>query len=739
MTTAVETRITLLPGQAALLRDFTSSVLAAIAGCVAGETLIDTPSGAYPIKDMLGFSQVLTLTDKGIQTAGAFIFRKGKAQLYRLTLESGQTIEATSNHYLLVENDHRLLWVSVGELMQSSEAWDSVHVVSVSPSESLLSPQQSNQELYQLGQLSGVRHYSDRAQDYRGHCLRGFGLYDPQPRWGVSSDLLRFPLQADVPGYSQRLSGMDDQDTLQGHSHPYPLVVLPSRNSLAPSHDHDRVGQSRALPLPCGLSQGLGSSPLPSRKLTCDSRLPSSLDGLFQPVSNSFGVPYYHLQFLLSHTLSKVTSIVPTTIASYYDMVVPKYHNYIAQGMIHHNTGGGKTILGYWWLHSRMEAMPGNTWGVAEPTYKMLDTVILNSSDPDRPNLVEYLTRAQHNPYWIDKQSLILGTDFGQIYLSSADNPDSMQGAALKGYWLDESGQMRTLAHDVARQRCSMLSGQVLHTTTPYNLGALKTDIWDRRNEPGTHVETWRSIDRPGFPQERYEEERRRLPSWRFAMMYDAKFDRPAGLIYSAFNESVCLIERFPIPSSWLIYVGHDFGADNPCALFYAQDTATGNFYLFHEYLPGTGYSANEHAIEFKKIVHGYNVIQRVGGSKAGEDEVRQLYNAHGWVISEPKLGRVEARIDKVTGLHLLNKVFVFRDLRNYLDEKRTFSREMDSNGLATEKIADEARFHCMSAEQYILSGFTPETVVVTEHYASSPSRAQALGMASRGRGFVRR
>jgi len=362
-----------------------------------------------------------------------------------------------------------------------------------------------------------------------------------------------------------------------------------------------------------------------------------------------------------------------------------------------------------------MEAMPGNTWGVAEPTYKMLDTVLLNSSDPGRPNLFDYLAKAGHHPRWVDKQSLILGTNFGQLYLGSADNPDSMQGAAVKGYWLDESGLMRALAHDTARQRCSMLSGQILHTTTPYNLGVLKTEVWDRRNEKGTHVETWRSIDRPGFPKERYEEERQRLPAWRFAMMYDAKFDRPAGLIYSAFNEQGCVIPRFPIPQQWLIYSGHDFGADNPCALFYAQDPATGNFYLFHEYLPGPGFSANEHVQEFKKITQGYNVIKRVGGSKAGEEEIRQLYNAHGWVITEPKLGKVEARIDKVTGLHQMNKVFVFRDLRNYLDEKRTFSREMDSDGLPTMKIDNEARFHAMSAEQYILSDFTPETVMSTK------------------------
>jgi phage terminase large subunit-like protein len=91
-------------------------------------------------------------------------------------------------------------------------------------------------------------------------------------------------------------------------------------------------------------------------------------------------------------------------------------------------TGGGKTILGYWWLHSRMEAYPGNTWAMAEPTYNMLSKIILVSSDPARPTLERYLADIGHHPHWISKQDQIIGTDFGQIYLGSADNPDSMQG-----------------------------------------------------------------------------------------------------------------------------------------------------------------------------------------------------------------------------------------------------------------------------------------------------------------------
>ncbi len=385
-------------------------------------------------------------------------------------------------------------------------------------------------------------------------------------------------------------------------------------------------------------------------------------------------------------------------------------------------TGGGKTLTGYLWLHFRMEAYPGNTWGMAEPTYKMLDRIILNSSDPDRPTLEQYFQSVVHHPVY-SKGEQILKTDFGQIYLYTAENPNSMQGAPVKGFWLDEAGQMCLLAHETALQRVGMFQGQELITTTPYNLGWLLTEIVNKKGQ-GIAVEQWRSIDRPGFPRERYEYMRQHLPKWRFDMLYNAQFERPAGLIYNMFNEAVCVIDRFPIPINWLVYVGHDFGPDNPAALFTAQDPGTGQFYHFHEYLPGPGVAVHDRVAAWKKIISlpgeegklnpkTYNVMRRVGGAPTEEDS-RELCNAHGWVITKPKISHVEPQILKVQGMHQLNKIFVFRDLVHYLDEKRTFSRKLNDAGEVTEDIADESKYHLMACERYLMSEFVPETVPVS-------------------------
>ena len=181
-------------------------------------------------------------------------------------------------------------------------------------------------------------------------------------------------------------------------------------------------------------------------------------------------------------------------------------------------------------------------------------------------------------------------------------------------------------------------------------------------------------------------------------------------LVYRAFNEKVCKIDNFPIPKNWLIYSGHDFGAANPAALFIAQDPATGNFYEFKEYLPGSGHSTAENVREFKQITEGYNVIFRSGGSHQ-EDEIRQGYTAHGWPIMEPKVRDVKAQVDKVIGNMERNKIFIFKSLYNRLEELMNCLWEPDNEGKPTNKIKGEQKYHLCACARYLYSNFTPETV----------------------------
>jgi len=190
------------------------------------------------------------------------------------------------------------------------------------------------------------------------------------------------------------------------------------------------------------------------------------------------------------------------------------------------------------------------------------------------------------------------------------------------------------------------------------------------------------------------------------------------GLVYDSFDEKTCVISRFKIDDDahkdWPVYAGHDFGGSNPAAMFYIQDPATGYFYAFAEYLPGSGRSTYQHVLEFKRITGGHNVIKRIGGSHQ-EQGWRNDYTSQGWPIQEPKeqVRAVDVGIQRVYGQHKLNKVFVFSDLKEYLREKLSYMYQV-KDGVTTDEIEGKSRFHLMDSERYILSDFTPETATVS-------------------------
>ena len=156
--------------------------------------------------------------------------------------------------------------------------------------------------------------------------------------------------------------------------------------------------------------------------------------------------------------------------------------------------------------------------------------------------------------------------------------------------------------------------------------------------------------------------------------------------------------------------MGHDFGPNNTGAVWYAQDPVTGFLYVYRAYLAG-GLSAYDHAQKFKAMSQGETIVKRVGGVHA-EAGWREAFLAAGWPISEPREREVEVGINTVYGWHKRNALFVFNDVKIYLDEKLSYSRKLDDMYQPTEEIDNKSRFHLMDCERYLLSDFGPERVV---------------------------
>ena len=367
---------------------------------------------------------------------------------------------------------------------------------------------------------------------------------------------------------------------------------------------------------------------------------------------------------------------------------------------------GGKTVITPHWLIEEMKRKGIGDYIMATATFPLLELKLL-------PECLAVFGRLYNMGTYRDSKKIFECKDGSRIIFASATNPESIESATAKAAVLDEAGQLqfKRETHEAIIRRLSINQGRALYTTTLYGAGWFKNEVYDRalRGDPDYEFIQFDSTMNPAFPKEEFERMRAIMPAWKFDMFYRGRFAKPAGLIYDAFQDYQ-VVPRFLIPEKWLIFSGHDFGGSNPAALFFAQDPATGYFYAFQEYLPGPGRSTSQHVNEFKKIVSGYNVIKRAGGSHQ-EQEIRDAYTAHGWPLLEPKILSVEAAIDRVYGLMKLNKLFIFNDLHNTLDEIGSYSRKLDDNYQPTDEIEDKSRYHLMDCMRGILSDFTPETV----------------------------
>ena len=358
-------------------------------------------------------------------------------------------------------------------------------------------------------------------------------------------------------------------------------------------------------------------------------------------------------------------------------------------------TQSGKTSFGPWWLYRETERRGPGDYLAVTATYDLFKLKML-------PEMQRVFCELLPGWEWYAGERVIATTDGSKrIILRSATSPEGLESATAKGAWLDECGQdgFRLGSWEAVQRRLSLAQGRVLGSTTPYNLGWLKTEVFDRwrAGDKDFDVIQFKSLMNPAFPREEYDRAKLVLPDWKFRMFYDGEFTKPAGLIYDAFDSDRDVIPPFAIPAHWHRYGGLDFGGVHTAALCYAEDPNTGALYLEKDYLEG-GRTAAQHAAELKT----WNCRLWVGGSKS-EGQWRSEFAAAGLPITEPTITDVEVGINRVYGCHKQNQIYVLNTCKGYLDQKGSYSRELDDSGQPTEKIKDKETYHYMDAERYII------------------------------------
>lgn len=363
-------------------------------------------------------------------------------------------------------------------------------------------------------------------------------------------------------------------------------------------------------------------------------------------------------------------------------------------------TQSGKTSFGPAWLCREMMIQGPGDYLVVTPTYPLLELKAL----PEFRNLFERklkLGKYISNPI---RKFVINGGDY-TVYFGHASNPESLESATVKAAWLDEAGQktFKRESKEAINRRMVLARGQgagrELITTTPYSWNWLKTEVWDKRDDPRIQCISFKSIMNPVFPLDEYEHARETLPNWRFQMFYNGIFTRPEGLIYDSFDDDN-LVDPFAIPDNWPRYMGFDFGGANTAVVFLAKDPNDGTLYVYQEYLAG-----NRTAAEHKRyVLEGFTGLPVAVGGSWSEDQWRNEFYSVGLPIQPPPIKDVEVGIDRVYGATARNKLKVFRQLSGLRGEFMEYSRKLDENDQPTEDIENKERFHRLDALRYIVS-----------------------------------
>lgn len=375
-------------------------------------------------------------------------------------------------------------------------------------------------------------------------------------------------------------------------------------------------------------------------------------------------------------------------------------------------TQGGKTSFLPWilWKYIQQTATPdgGNDYIAATASYDLFKLKFL----PEMRSVFEYLMGIGR--YWAAERVIELKDPikgfwakraddpmWGRIILRSAGSKGGLESATAKAAILDEAGQDEFTIEDweAILRRLSLYEGRVCAATTLYNLGWLKTEIYDTwtNGDPDIEVVQFASIYNPAFPKREFERAKRKMQDWRFAMFYLGQFTRPAGLIYGDFLDTM-LVDPMPIPNDWPRIIGVDFGGANTATIHLAE-SPEGVWFIYRESLEG-GLSTRDHVKIQSETLDDVIDYKLVGGAP-GETQQRRDWNEAGLPVIEPPISDVEGGIDRVTQLIKSDKLRVFRTLRGLRDELGSYSRKVDESGNATDEIKDKRKYHRLDALRY--------------------------------------
>jgi hypothetical protein len=410
----------------------------------------------------------------------------------------------------------------------------------------------------------------------------------------------------------------------------------------------------------------------------------------------------------------------------------------------------GKTVIGPPWMMREMKRRGPGEYLVVGPHAKLLERKVVREWCMYFETALGLGTYTDMTFRFNDKGEKFLHGDKADplnptiVYFGHAKNPELLESITALAVWMDEPGQesFKQESMQAIEGRTSTTGGRILMTTTPYNFGWLKKDYVDewksapelpphieyvlkegllekyvieRHDHPDIDVVRFESRLNPAFTRaewERFHNYYSRVNQmWKFDMFYRAIFTRPAGQIFSAFDEKRHVVDRFSLSHEWERYLGLDLGGVHTAGVFSALVPPE-----LHDHPANAPLPPSQHFFyrTYKNYEGGKSIKQRVkelrvgepakitaAGGSLSEDQWRIEYAQAGLQLLPPLFREVDVGNAAVNDAFASDRYVIFRDQTELIEQVIEYAYELDDDGNPTEKIANKSSQHLADALRY--------------------------------------
>ena len=293
---------------------------------------------------------------------------------------------------------------------------------------------------------------------------------------------------------------------------------------------------------------------------------------------------------------------------------------------------------------------------------------------------------------------------------------EKFQGASLDYVWFDEEPPEDV--YNECRMRVVDTKGDIFGTMTP--LKGL-TFVYDKiylntRNDPNIWHTFMEWADNPYLDKNEIDSISSALSESELASRRYGKFIQNKGLVYPEFDESVHVIEPFPVPSEWQDNISIDPGLNNPLSChFYATD-GDGVVYVVAEHYQ-QGQPVPYHAQKIKEIARslGWKTdnqgrIHALIDSAANQKTLASSRSVAELFIDEGIIVNTRVNKDIFSGINRIKdylkpisrpdspRIYIFSSCVNLIRELKTYEWGAGENPKKVDDHAlDELRYFIMS------------------------------------------